>query len=176
MQERVHITCCALVLESDVTRFLLRVITTKTRRQCCELPNSLISPHFTKLCHNTPVGSFKTRTNTLTSAHSSSIVGRDCPSCGWNSFRSSLNRVKPQSHSSAMKRWCASDFVMHEVMMKNVGHQSLVITAQRWGCVPARRHSQMLRPSHERRDENLKERTKNGIHTANGVYCRVIGI
>jgi hypothetical protein len=64
--------------------------------------------YLTKLCHSTPVGSSSTRTNTETSAHSSSIVGLLCPSWMVNSLRSSLNRVKPQSHSSAIKRWCAS--------------------------------------------------------------------
>lgn len=64
--------------------------------------------HFTKLCHKTPVGSSKTLTYTVMSADSSSIVGRMWPSCTLKSLRNSLKRVKPQSLSSAMKRWLAS--------------------------------------------------------------------
>lgn len=36
--------------------------------------------YLTKLCHRTPVGSSSTRTKTVTSAVSLSIVGRACPS------------------------------------------------------------------------------------------------
>lgn len=64
---------------------------------------------FWKLCHKTPVGSFTTRTYAVTLAASFSTNGvplslMDC----WNNFRSSQNRVKPQSASSALKRWCAT--------------------------------------------------------------------
>src|SRR5882762_3686287 len=64
--------------------------------------------YFTKLCQSTPVGSSNTRTNTVTSATSFSIVGRVWPSCMLKSLRSSLKRVKPQSHSSIMNRRWAS--------------------------------------------------------------------
>jgi hypothetical protein len=61
----------------------------------------------TKLCQSTPVGSSSTRTKTEMSAVSSSIVGRES-GAATESLRSSLKRVKPQSHSSLMKRWWAS--------------------------------------------------------------------
>lgn len=104
LQQRVHIAGCALVFETNIAGFLLRIIAVVIVSEYSVIATRLLSTYLTKLCQSTPVGSSKTRTKTLTSADSSSIVGREWPSWMLNNFRSSLKRVKPQSHSSAMKR------------------------------------------------------------------------
>ena len=64
-----------------------------------------------------------TRTNAETTAWSSSMIGRVRLSSGTASLRNSLNRVKPQSISSAVKRWCAW------LVEKSVGSVGFEITS-----------------------------------------------
>ena len=92
----------------------------------------------TKLCHSTPVGSFNTLTKTVTSAESSSIVGRALGSWMANSFLNSLKRVNPQSHSSGMKRWCASG--------KNEGGQGAAVISTRYA---KEEHAQVTRTAND---------------------------
>ena len=107
LQQRVHVARRALVLHADKASLLLGVVAVGRVRlyRNMEIGGGT---YLTKLCHNTPVGSSSTRTNTVTSAASPSRIARAWGSWAYWILRSSVKRVKPQSLSSAMKRWCAS--------------------------------------------------------------------
>lgn len=74
-----------------------------------------------KLCQRTPVGSLYIRRYAVTLTASFSTIGRPLLShCGAKSRRTSANRVKPQSLSSALKRWFAAGGTIH-ISMTPIG-------------------------------------------------------
>jgi hypothetical protein len=82
LEQRVHVACRSLVLETDVAGELFRVVAVQAETGKIQSgPGALddkqkSATHLTKLCQSTPVGSFSTRTKAVTSTSSPSIVGR----------------------------------------------------------------------------------------------------
>ena len=92
-----------------------------------------------KLCHKTPVGSLRIRKYavTFTALFSTSGLLRSSH-VGANSFRSSANRVKPQSPSSALNRWFAAKVNAHqsEYSFASMGDLTMLDVNRRIAWIP----------------------------------------